>query len=90
MRVTVKRFANDIHEINSHDAVLSLLIHLGYLSYNDEREKVQIPNYEVQREFERTIVEDNWVYVAKTLRDSEQLIVYSVANERIKSSGINE
>ena len=79
VRVDVKRFANDIHEINSRDAVLTLLVHLGYLSYNDEREKVRIPNYEVQREFERTIEEDNWEYVAKTLRDSEQLLEDTLA-----------
>ena len=81
VRVDVKRFANDIHEINSRDAVLTLLIHLGYLSYNDEREKVRIPNYEVQREFERTIEEDNWEYVAKTLRDSEQLLEDTLAGK---------
>ena len=88
VRVDVKRFANDIHEINSRDAVLTLLIHLGYLSYNDEREKVRIPNYEVQREFERTIEEDNWEYVAKTLRDSEQLLEDTLAGkaEAVKSA----
>lgn len=88
VRVDVKRFANDIHEINSRDAVLTLLIHLGYLSYNDEREKVRIPNYEVQREFERTIEDDNWEYVAKTLRDSEQLLEDTLAGkaEAVKSA----
>ena len=88
VRVDVKRFANDIHEINSRDAVLTLLIHLGYLSYDDEREKVRIPNYEVQREFERTIEEDNWEYVAKTLRDSEQLLEDTLAGkaEAVKSA----
>ena len=74
VRVDVKRFANDIHEINSRDAVLTLLIHLGYLSYNDQRETVRIPNYEVQREFERTIQDGNWKYLAKALNDSEQLL----------------
>lgn len=81
VRVDVRRFANDIHDISSRDAVLTLLIHLGYLSYNDEREKVRIPNYEVQREFERTIEEDNWEYVAKTLRDSEQLLEDTLAGK---------
>lgn len=79
VRVDVKKFANDIHEINNRDAVLTLLIHLGYLSYNDTRETVRIPNYEVQREFERTIQDGNWKYLAKALNDSEQLLADTLA-----------
>ena len=74
VRVDIKKFANDIHEINSRDAVLTLLIHLGYLSYNDTRETVRIPNYEVQREFERTMQDSNWGYVAKAIQNSDQLV----------------
>ena len=79
VRVDVGRFSNDIHEIKSRDAVLTLLIHLGYLSYNDQRETVRIPNYEVQREFERTIQDGNWKYLAKALNDSEQLLADTLA-----------
>ena len=74
VRVDVGRFSNDIHQINSRDAVLTLLIHLGYLSYDDDHETVRIPNYEVQREFERTIKDGNWEYVSKAINDSDQLL----------------
>lgn len=90
VRVDVGRFANDIHEINSRDAVLTLLIHLGYLSYDDTKEMVHIPNYEVQREFERTIREENWQYITKTINDSEQLIANTISgNEKAVAEAID-
>lgn len=74
VKVDVGRFSNDIHEIGSRDAVFTLLIHLGYLSYNDVRETVRIPNYEVHREFERTIQDGNWQYLSKVFNNSEKLL----------------
>lgn len=80
VRVDVGRFANDVHAVNSRDAVLTLLIHLGYLSYNDDKRTVRIPNYEVQQEFERTIQDGgNWGNLAKLLNHSEQLLADTLA-----------
>ena len=80
VRVDVGRFANDVHAVNSRDAVLTLLIHLGYLSYDDDKRTVRIPNYEVQQEFERTIQDGgNWGNLAKLLNQSEQLLVDTLA-----------
>ena len=79
VRVDVGLFANDMHEIDNRDAVLTLLIHLGYLSYDDVRETVRIPNYEVRREFERTIKDGNWGNLAKLLNQSEQLLADTLA-----------
>lgn len=81
VRVDVGRFANDIHALNSRDAVLTLLIHLGYLSYDEDKRMARIPNYEVQQEFERTIQDGGWEYVAKTLSDSEQLLADTLAGK---------
>ena len=80
VRVDVGRFANDVHAVNSRDAVLTLLIHLGYLSYDDDKRTVRIPNYEVQQEFERTIQDGgNWGNLAKLLNQSEQLLADTFA-----------
>lgn len=81
VRVDVGLFANDMHEIDNRDAVLTLLIHLGYLSYDDVRETVRIPNYEVRREFERTIKKNNWGNLAKLLDNSEQLLEDTLAGK---------
>lgn len=42
-------------EIRNADDVLTLLIHLGYLSYDFETERARIPNEEIRREFQKTI-----------------------------------
>ena len=73
-RVDVLRFTNDIHIVGNRDAVLALLIHLGYLSYDPESRTCRIPNQEVHQEFERTIQETGWNVIADTLRRSEQLL----------------
>ncbi len=39
----------------NRDDVLSLLIHLGYLSYNARTGKARIPNEEIRREFVSTV-----------------------------------
>ena len=73
-RVDVLRFTNDIHALNSRDAVLALLIHLGYLSYNRDNRTCRIPNQEVRQEFERTIQDTGWEVIATAISISEQLL----------------
>ena len=83
VRVDVKDFAKDIHEVNSRDGVLTLLIHLGYLSYDENKGVVRIPNFEVQQEFERTIRdEEEWGRVTKMLMDSERLLADTLAGNK--------
>lgn len=40
-------------------AVLTLLIHLGYLAYDEEKQTVGIPNVEIRQEFIRAIKNRN-------------------------------
>lgn len=46
-RINTRTFQNDMLNINSKDDALTLLIHLGYLAYDNERKEVYIPNQEV-------------------------------------------
>ena len=41
--------------MKSKDDVLTLLIHLGYLDYNEDKLAVRIPNAEIQQEFVRAV-----------------------------------
>ena len=50
--VRTDKFANDFETFQSRDDVLTLMIHLGYLTWNEEEETVRIPNEEVRAEFE--------------------------------------
>ncbi len=55
-------FQNDLNVVRSKDDVLTLLIHLGYLSYNRESGTCRIPNREVAQEFKNAIVADtDWL-----------------------------
>ena len=48
------------HYVICKDDVLTLLCHLGYLSYNNETKCACIPNYEVRQEFETAIADTSW------------------------------
>lgn len=51
----------------SRDDVLTLLIHLGYLAYDEEKEEVFIPNEEVRSEFTRAIRSSGWEGTVKAI-----------------------
>lgn len=74
VKVDVHRFSNNLHDISSRDAVLTALIHLGYLTYDNVSETVSIPNLEVRKEFETTIADTGWEHVASAIQQSEELI----------------
>ena len=48
-------FQNDMTSMKSRDDVLTLLIHLGYLAFDEDRKVVFIPNVEIKEEFVRAI-----------------------------------
>lgn len=52
-RVNTTKFQNDLSVINSKDDVLTVLIHLGYLSYDKSKGECYIPNKEVRIEIEK-------------------------------------
>lgn len=67
-------FQNDMTSIKSRDDVLTLLVHLGYLSYDSVDRCVSIPNEEVRQEFIRVIKTGKYSEVAKLILESERLL----------------
>ena len=67
-------FQNDMSEVKSRDDVLTLLIHLGYLSYDWRRSECFIPNREVAGEMVNAIKSVRWTTVANALQQSERLL----------------
>lgn len=63
VKVNSLRFSNDMHRIECKDDVLTLLCHLGYLSYNSLTKCASIPNYEVRQEFEAAVADTGWAEV---------------------------
>ena len=74
-RVDTSSFQNDMTTLHSRDDVLTLLVHLGYLTYDSASERVSIPNREVSQEFIRAIRNGNhWGGLMQSLRRSDRLL----------------
>jgi hypothetical protein len=71
------RYNNDL-TYDTRDAALTMLVHLGYLSYNQERRTVRIPNEELRLEFARTIRDDKNPETMRRVRESDQLIMDTI------------
>lgn len=73
--VDTASFQNDLNVVRSKDDVLTLLIHLGYLTYDRDSRICRIPNREVATEFKNAVVADTgWDVVANAIKQSEQLL----------------
>ncbi len=72
--VNPAHFRNDLSEIYSKDDALTVLIHLGYLSYDRVRKECYIPNSEVAGEFVYAVEDVRWAYVAEAIKKSERLL----------------
>ena len=67
-------FQNDMSEIETKDDVLTVLIHLGYLSYNWREDECYIPNREVAGEMVNAVRANNWKEVTDAILRSKELL----------------
>lgn len=76
--VNTAKFQNDMTSLNSADDVLTLLVHLGYLTFKATNEtgsgEVWIPNSEVRQEFINSIEDGGWENLMKAIKDSDRLL----------------
>ena len=79
--VNIGLFTNDIHNPTSLDDVLTLLAHLGYLSYNSKTKSVFIPNKEIKEEFARTLTVSKWKEVERSLTNSAKLLADTISGK---------
>ena len=90
-RVDVESFQNDITSFNSADDVITLLIHMGYLAYDNKTKEVFIPNEEVRSVFLRAIKNDGWDEVIKAVNASDALLRATLAmDERAVEQMVQE
>ena len=73
-KVNPTKFQNDMSIITSRDDVLTVLIHLGYLSYDWRKSECYIPNREVAGEMVNAVEANNWQPVVQALEASERLL----------------
>lgn len=67
-------FENDMTTFATKDDVLTLLVHLGYLTYDSIQETVSIPNKEVSLEYMNAIRTMDWHEVVHSVEASRKLL----------------
>ena len=72
--INIGTFSNDMTTFATKDDVLTLLVHLGYLTYDSVDGTVSIPNKEVSREYVNAISTMNWHGVAESVESSRKLL----------------
>lgn len=90
IRVVTRSFQNDMRTFKTKDDVLTLLIHLGYLAYDSEKNEAFIPNREIVEEFENAMSVGGWQEVMRVLKASEKLLEDTlVCNEESVVAGLD-
>lgn len=67
-------YENDMATFASKDDVYALLVHLGYLGYDQAERAVFIPNEEIRREFASAIQTGKRPQLARLVADSRELL----------------
>lgn len=73
-RIDPSTFQNDMTTFQIKDDVLTLLVHLGYLTYDKRNGTVLIPNQEITQEFMRAVKVGGWDGLIQSLEYSEDLL----------------
>lgn len=74
VEVETSSFQNDMVSFLDKDDVLTLLIHLGYLAYDQERGTAYIPNEEIRKEFISATRNNRWNELMEFERKSNDLL----------------
>ena len=77
--------------INSKNDVLTVLIHLGYLAYDEDLKQCYIPNKEVADEFLNAVEETSWERLVEALTASQNLLAATISgNSQAVAKGISQ
>ncbi|MCD8117911.1 MAG: ATP-binding protein [Lachnospiraceae bacterium] len=74
VKIDINTFQNDFTSFDNKDDVLTLLIHLGYLAYDQQKEEAYIPNREVSEVFRVATRGGQWKEVECAIGQAEELL----------------
>ena len=80
-KIDTTTFSNDMVTFATKDDVLTLLVHLGYLTYDAETKEIWIPNDEVMEQFISTVKVMGWGSVVTALETSEKLLQATLSGD---------
>ena len=84
VEVDTDEFENDFETFKSKDDVLTLLIHLGYLTYQEDGQgtgSARIPNNEIRTEFNKILRRGKHTSLLHLIRESDQLLAKTLAQD---------
>ena len=88
--VNTSKFQNDMNIVRSKNDVLTVLIHLGYLAYDDEKQQCYVPNKEVTDELLNAVEDTSWKRLADAITASRNLLDATIAgNENAVAQAID-
>ena len=79
IQIESETFQNDMINIESKDDVLTLLVHLGYLSFDAQQKSVHIPNEEVRKEFIRSVGASHHARFIQYIKESQDLLMATLS-----------
>lgn len=74
VKVDTSTFQNDMVNFSDKDDVLTYLIHLGYLGYDQQRETAFVPNEEIRLELTKAVKRKKWNEWISFQRESDALL----------------
>ena len=74
VNVNVKSFQNDTVSFANKDDVLTYMIHLGYLGYDQSKKMAFVPNEEIRQELTAAVESTKWNEFLSFQRESEELL----------------
>ena len=84
VRVDTATFKNDPSNIQNRDDVLTYLIHLGYLGYDEDKETAFVPNEEIRQELITAVKSSNWDELIAFQQQSRNLLMYTISMNEIQ------
>lgn len=79
VNVNTATFKNDPARIQNRDDVLTYLIHLGYLGYDEENETAFVPNEEIRQELITAVRSSNWDELIAFQQESRKLLAATLS-----------
>ena len=74
VNVNTATFQNDTVNIQSKDDVLTYMIHLGYLGYDQNRKTAFVPNEEIRQDLTLAVESKHWNEMLLFQQESEKLL----------------
>lgn len=74
IKVNTTTFRNDTVNFKSKDDVLTYLIHLGYIGYDEVKKSAFIPNEEIRQELKNAVESKRWNEFDSFQQESENLL----------------